>query len=249
MRLRLLALPVAVLALAALAPAMAAAGTLDGRVIVVDPGHNGRNWGNEDVIARDVWAGGLWKDCDTRGTSTASGYREADRNWDVALRLRTLLEAEGARVVMTRRSNDGIGPCITVRARIGNRSKADAAVSLHADGVESASATGFHVIVPAPVAGQAPRMRRDSLRLGVAIRDALREHGPTGVSNYQGEDGINPRADLGGLNLSTIPKVFVEIGNMRAPSDAAILRRSSARQAEAEAIAIGLTRYLTGRRA
>ncbi len=165
------------------------------------------------------------------------------------MRLRALLEAEGARVVMTRRDNDGIGPCITTRARIGNRSRADAAVSLHADGVESQSATGFHVIVPAPVAGQKARMRRDSLRLGIAIRDALRRGGPTGVAGYAGVNGIHRRSDLGGLNLSTVPKVFVEIGNMRADSDAAILVRAAARQQEAEAIAAGLARFLTGRRA
>jgi N-acetylmuramoyl-L-alanine amidase len=92
-------------------------------------------------------------------------------------------------------------------------------------------------------------MRRDSLRLGIAIRDALRRGGPTGVAGYAGVNGIHRRSDLGGLNLSTVPKVFVEIGNMRADSDAAILVRAAARQQEAEAIAAGLARFLTGRRA
>ena len=36
-------------------------------------------------------------------------------------------------------------------------------------------------------------------------------------SDYLGEEGIDVRTDLGGLNLSTVPKVFLEVGNMRNP--------------------------------
>ena len=32
---------------------------------------------------------------------------------------------------------------------------------------------------------------------------------------YLGGDGLSVRSDLGGLNLSDVPKVFVETGNMR----------------------------------
>jgi N-acetylmuramoyl-L-alanine amidase len=222
---------------------------LEGRVIVLDPGHNGGNWTNPGAIAHEVWAGTHYKACDTLGARTANDYREAAHNWDVALRLRDLLRARGARVVMTRSSNHGVGPCLTKRAAIGNRARADAVLSIHADGAVDDELRGFHVIVPERVRGQTARMVTRSNALGLAIRDALRDHGPTPVSNYQGTDGIIARADLGGLNLSTVPKVFTEIGNMRSSHDAPILESPAGRQQEAEALAIGLTRFLTGRRA
>lgn len=246
----------ALVALALLAAPAAATGAapgprlpLEGRVVLLDPGHNGGNWDHPERIGHEVWVGTHFKPCDTFGTRTANDYREAEHNWDVALRLRTLLRAQGARVVLTRRSNAGVGPCITRRAAIGNRVRADAAVSIHADGADDDELRGFHVIVPRHVQGQTARMVSRSHALGVAIRNALRAHGPTPVSNYQGEAGIIARDDLGGLNLSTVPKVFTEIGNMRSRHDAPILESEAGRQQEAEALAIGLTRFLTGRRA
>ena len=56
------------------------------------------------------------------------------------------------------------------------------------------------------------------------------------------------RSDLGGLNLSKVPKVFTEIGNMRAPHDAAAMTSPAGRQLEASAIAAGITNFLTSRR-
>ena len=53
------------------------------------------------------------------------------------------------------------------------------------------------------------------------------------------------RDDLGGLNLSTRPKVFIECGNMQDPVDAAKLSDPAFRQRIAEALADGLTNYLT----
>jgi N-acetylmuramoyl-L-alanine amidase len=230
------------LAIVALAPTAALADP-GRKVVVLDPGHNGRNAANPGFIDRQVWAGGLWKPCDTIGARTANGYTEAAHNWDVALRLRKILIAADVRVVMTRTDNRGVGPCITRRTTIGNRAKADLAVSLHADQAP-ARVRGFHVIVPKSGSGTSRRVERDSVRLGVHIRNALRRDGPTPVAGYWGRGGIVYRDDLGGLNLSTVPKVFVEAGNMGSPEDAAILESPEGRQAEAEAIATGILRYL-----
>ena len=43
------------------------------------------------------------------------------------------------------------------------------------------------------------------------------------VSNYDGVDGLQPRNDLAGLNLTTVPKVLIECGNMQNATDAALL--------------------------
>ena len=220
--------------------------SLAGRTIVVDPGHNGRNWAHPREIGRLVDAGTLRKPCDTTGTQTASGYTETAFTFDVALRLRALLRARGARVVLTRRSNDGFGPCITERAAIGNRAHADAAISVHADGGPP-SGRGFFVIYPPSIRGLTDDIAGVSRRLALAIRTAY--SGVTGMpySTYAGSQGLQVRSDLGGLNLSDVPKVFVEAGNMRNPADAALLERPGFRQRIARALAGGLAGFLARR--
>src|SRR6266446_7608213 len=96
---------------------------LHGKTIVIDPGHNGANWAHPAEINRLVDAGGFRKACDTTGTSTNDGYREPAYNLDVAMRLARILRAAGARVVLTRTTNDGWGPCINERAAVGNRDR------------------------------------------------------------------------------------------------------------------------------
>ncbi|MFX5817268.1 N-acetylmuramoyl-L-alanine amidase, partial [Acinetobacter baumannii] len=83
--------------------------------------------------------------CNTTGTATASGYEEAAFNWDLAIRLRRILEAAGANVVMTRHDNAGVGPCVNQRAAIGNHAHADAVIAIHEDG-GPAWGRGFQVI-------------------------------------------------------------------------------------------------------
>src|SRR5206468_11421385 len=125
---------------------------LAGKVIAIDPGHNGGNASHPNEINRQVDAGGFQKSCDTTGTATNAGYAEAAYTFDVATRLAAGLRAAGATVVLTRDSNTGVGPCIDERAAVGNRAQADAAVSVHADGGPSGG-RGFHVIEPALVKG------------------------------------------------------------------------------------------------
>src|SRR5207244_9812030 len=122
------------------APASAApsttteAGVLAGKTVVLAPGHNGANGSHPAEINRLVDAVTLRKPCDTAGAATADGYTESAFTLDVSQRLAHLLEQAGARVVLTRTDDKGVGPCITERAAVGNRAKADAAVSIHADG-------------------------------------------------------------------------------------------------------------------
>ena len=83
-----------------------------------------------------------------------------------------------------------------------------------------------------------------STRLGLALRDAY--HKTTGIpfSSYAGHQAINPRNDLGGLNFSQVPKVFIECANMRNAGDAKILTSPDHRQAMAEGLAAGFAAFL-----
>lgn len=211
-------------------------------VIAIDPGHNGLNYLHSREINRQVNAGTLWKACDTTGTQTNDGYTEAEYNLDVSRRLAKILRRSGGRVVMTRSNNRGWGPCITERAAIGNRAQADVAISIHADG-GPASGRGFHVIYPPSITGLTDDIAKDSRRLALALRSAFRATGMP-EATYLGGNGLNVRSDLGGLNLSDVPKVLFETGNMRNDVDAALVKSPLFRQRAAVAMAKGLSAFL-----
>ena len=199
-------------------------GPLAGKVIVLDPGHNGANWSHPAIINRLVNVITEWKPCDTTGAATDAGYPEHAFNFDVVMRLARLLRAEGATVVLTRHNDTGVGPCVTQRAAIGNRVHAAAAISIHADGGPP-TGTGFEVIEPGLIPGHNAAIIRPSDRLGLAIRNAYHRITGEPYSDYVGTQGLDVRTDLGGLNLSTVPKVFIECANMRNAADAARLTR------------------------
>jgi N-acetylmuramoyl-L-alanine amidase len=55
-----------------------------------------------------------------------------------------------------------------------------------------------------------------------------------------------PRNDLAGLNLTTVPKVLIEIGNMQNAGDAALEVSPLFQLAAADAIAKAITEFLSG---
>ncbi|MEV0914746.1 N-acetylmuramoyl-L-alanine amidase [Streptomyces sp. NPDC049967] len=227
----------------------APSGPLSGKTVVIDPGHNPRNHLHTAEIGRQVDIGTTHKECDTTGTSTNAGYAEAEFTLDVAHRMRTLLKAQGAKVVLSHDNDRSFGPCVDERARIGNKAGADAVVSVHADG-SAAGNRGFHVILPASVRGggaDTSKIVGPSRDLGTRIAGLFVRATGSAPSNYiGGNTGLDTRKDLGGLNLSTVPKVFIECGNMRDPKDAALLTSASWRQKAAQGISDGISSYLNG---
>ena len=47
---------------------------LAGKVIGIDPGHNGLNYTDPAFLNHKIWNGREWEGCDTTGTQTAGGY-------------------------------------------------------------------------------------------------------------------------------------------------------------------------------
>lgn len=224
----------------------AARGALNGATVAVDPGHNGGNASHASEISRPVVAAadGSTKACNTTGTQTNDGnLTEAEFNFDVGVDLQKELTRRGARVVMTRSSNDGVGPCVDERAEAANRVNAVALISIHADGDEDQGARGFHVIHALPEQMVAPSLAKPSLFLAEAIRNALEEAGVP-PSNYVGHDGLDARNDLAGLNLSRVPAVLVELGNMRSAGEASKMESDVYRQRLARALSVGVQNFL-----
>ncbi|MFJ8824845.1 N-acetylmuramoyl-L-alanine amidase [Streptomyces sp. NPDC102467] len=230
-------------------PAGGGTGPLAGKVVVIDPGHNPGNFRHTADINRTVNVGNASKECDTTGTSTNAGYTEAQFTLDVSRRLRTLLQQQGATVKLTQNGDRAWGPCVTERAAIGNQAKADAAISVHADG-SAVGNRGFHVILPASVHAGGADTRpivSSSRDLGERIAGKFLQATGEPPSNYiGGGTGLDTRSDLGGLNLSTVPKVFIECGNMRDSQDMARLTSGAWRQKAAQGLSEGIVSFLRG---
>lgn len=215
---------------------------LAGKVVGIDPGHNGRNHTDPSYLDRQVWNGREQEDCDTTGTATDGGYTEAQFNFQVAGYLRADLIKDGARVVMTRMTNDGIGPCVNQRAAIINGSHADVAVDIHADGAP-AWGRGFAVLEPV-ADGPNDGVIASSTRLAADVRAAMLEYTAMPVSNYDGTNGTKLRDDLAGLNLTTVPKILIEVGNMKNPADAKMLTSAAFQQQVAAVLLRAIVMFL-----
>src|SRR5262249_33061226 len=91
-------------------PELKAKGRLDGLTICVDPGHGGAE----------------------RGAIGPSGIPESVVNLAIAQELSTLLTAQGARVIMTRTTNNE-NPSLKERPAIAVRNGADLLISIHSN--------------------------------------------------------------------------------------------------------------------
>lgn len=237
---------------ATMAPAAGQGGTgpvsprklLAGKVVGIDPGHNGGNFADPAYINQIIWNGRENETCDTTGTQTAGGYTEARFNFNVARYLRADLEALGARVVMTRTNDHGVGPCVNRRARILDDAHANVAIDIHADG-GPAWGRGFTVLEPV-ADGPNDHVIKSSERFGNDVRTALLQHTTMPESTYYGHNGIEFRDDLAGLNLTTVPKVLIECGNMPNPTDAATLTSPRFQRKLAAALESAIVTFLTG---
>lgn len=217
---------------------------LAGKIIGIDPGHNGRNFTDPAFLSQQIWNGRAWEDCDTTGTQTAGGYTEARFNFNVATYLAAILRRDGARVVLTRPNNHGLGPCVDRRARILDRAHASVSIDIHAD-YGPGTGRGFTVLEPI-ADGPNNKVIRSSIRFGRYVHAAFLADTPLPISDYYGHNGYIFRSDLAGLNLTTMPKVLIECGNMNNAADARLLVQARVQRGIARALAAAIIKFLTG---
>jgi N-acetylmuramoyl-L-alanine amidase len=216
----------------------AAPANIAGKIVFLDPGHNGAN---DTSISRQVPTGrGGTKDCQASGTSTDDGYSEHTFAWETTLRIRQALTALGVRTAMSRGDDTGLGPCVDERAAMANSLKPNAVVSIHADGGPP-TGRGFHVLYSSPPLNDA--QAGPSPRFAAIMRDQLKAAGFV-PSTYIGSGGLNPRSDIAGLNLAQYPSILVELGNMKNPVDSSMMKTPEGRQKYADAVVRGVAGFL-----
>jgi N-acetylmuramoyl-L-alanine amidase len=217
-----------------------------GVTVVVDPGHQLGNSRFPRQTGRQRPAGGFTTSCNSTGTATDAGFPEATFSFRVAERLRRLLERRGARVTMTRTANrvDLWGPCIDERGRAGNAVDADVKVSIHGDGSYT-DGRGFHVIAPTDRPPWTHDIYHSSKVLARDVKRGLIRTGFAPADYVAGGDGLDFRSDLGTLNLSDIPTVLVESGNMRNAAEARVMSSPHGQYRYALSLLRGIQRFLS----
>lgn len=217
---------------------------LAGKIVGIDPGHNEGNFDDPAYIDHLIWNGRELEACNTTGTETDSGYTEATFNFNVASYLAVDLRQDGARVVMTRTNNHGVGPCVNRRAQILNNAHVDVAIDIHGDGGPSYG-RGFTVLEPV-ADGINNKVITASIRFGHDVHAAFLADTPMQVSDYYGQDGYIFRDNLAGLNLTKVPVVLIECGNMRNAGDATLMTTARVQQEIARGLEAAIIRFLTG---
>jgi N-acetylmuramoyl-L-alanine amidase len=230
-------------------PAPVQGNTLAGKTVFLDPGHQGSAAGND--LNKPVPDGrGGTKPCQTTGATSPGGVPEHKVNWDITQLVKAGLESQGAKVVLSRQDDSGWGGCIDERANAANASKADLAVNIHADSTSPGTdegKSGFHIIVPElpiPDATVNEVQSGKGRKAAEQMRDAFKSAG-FATANYAGaQDGLQTRADIAAVNLTKVPDVFAELGNLSNPADSSALSGADGQLKYAIAIVDGVIRYL-----
>jgi len=194
--------------------------SLAGRLICVDPGHGG-------TAASDQYRVG------------PSGEREEWIDLRVALLVRELLEARGARVLLTR--TEDVQVELAARARMAVEHRADAFVSIHHNGTADPEVNHPIVYFHGAASENMASVVLGRL-LATHLRDALFELGtPAWVVS---DHAIFPTAGANVLrNSYGIPGVIGEASFFTNPQEEQRLRRPEANRAEAEAYCAALEAF------
>jgi N-acetylmuramoyl-L-alanine amidase len=189
-------------------PKISSTSPLRGRIIAVDPGHP------------------------PLGATGPTGLREAEANLSVALRLRSLLQAEGARVIMTRTADTAVD--LWPRIALAETSGAELFVSIHndalPDGVNPFTNNGTGVFYN--------RLR--SAPLAAAIQRSL-------VRRLNLPDRGISRGDLAVVRQTWMPAVLCEGMFVILPEQEARLRSARGQRSYARGVLEGIRSYLVER--
>jgi len=205
--------------------AVVAGGTpLFGATVVLDPGHGGAE----------------------PGALGENGLREADLDLAVAQRTADRLTAAGATVVLTRTRD--LRVTLTTRALLATRLQARAFVSVHhnadPDGRSDRPGTEVWHRVDDPASRRLAGLVQEEVAGAFASYEGVaweadRDAGAKARRRSRGDDYYGVLRDAG------VPAVISEALYLSNPPEAALLARPDGQQAEADALARAIARFLT----
>jgi len=212
--------------------------TSGGKVVIIDPGHQGQGDSTPEPIGP---GSGITKARVTSGTSgSVSGWAEYQLNLAVSLQLRDELVQRGYTVHMTRETHE-VSISNKERAEFATANGGDILVRIHANGSEDSSVNGALCMAPtnansflsANLVGESQRLSRCVVNAYVA---------ETGF----GDKGVYLTDEMSGINWSTMPVTIVEMGYMSNPSDDAKMADSAMQVKMVKGMCDGIDRYFSG---
>lgn len=219
---------------ASTAKVSAAAGSLKGIIIGVDPGHQAK--ANRDQEPSSPGSSETKNKVSSGTSGVYTGVREHEVNLAVGLKLQKLLKDAGATVVMTRTTAD-VDISNVERAQLFNEKKVDLGVRLHCNGSTDNSVTGAFMLVPKD---KSYPYYSENVKAAKLI---LEEYGKaTGIGIKK---GITYRADQTGFNWCERPIVNIEMGHMTNKEEDSKLTSSDFQDKMAIGIFNGIMRYFS----
>jgi len=186
---------------------------LAGRIIVIDPGHGGKD----------------------PGAIGPTGLREKDVNLDISSKLAQLLTANGARVVQTRDGDEFVD--LYQRTAIAKQEGAEVFLSIHINANVSSDKNGTSTYYRRD-SGSFPTGvdQADNQRLaGLVQSEMLRTLGTRSLGVLQ--------ANFVVLSTSPVPAVLAEVAFVSNPAEEQILKQESVRAKVADALFMALNNY------
>ncbi len=190
-------------------------GILSGRIIVIDPGHGSYSGPYLDT-----------------GATGPTGVKEAVVVLEIAKLLAKLLEADGAKVILTHTTLDNPNnPTLAQRCAIANSSGGDLFMSIHLNASVSREAHGTETYYWYPSSKKLAEIIQHSLvtELGTTDRGVKRDY------LYVCR------------NVTTMPAILTEVVFVSNPHEEALCKEKSFLEKVAKALRDGIVEYLTGK--
>jgi len=193
--------------------------SLAGKLVVVDPGHGGRDTGAIDKFR-------------------SNSVYEKDIALAIGRRVRNVLTQNGATVLMTRA--DDSFPSLESRPQLANARHADYFVSIHCDAAEVQNARSGTAIYIHGANGICRLMAADIGRRVSQVSGIPYIGVKSDMRQYGGRFGTGYAV----LRGSEMPAVLIETGFMTSDSDLAKLRDDATQQRIAEGVVAGLRDFI-----
>lgn len=210
-----------------------------GPVVVIDAGHQNKENIRKEPAGPE--SSRMSQKMEAGAVGSFLGIRECDVTLAIAEKTKQVLTERGYQVIMTRESND-VNMSWAERARLAEKSGADALIHIHAHSQESTSVTG--VLASCQSSGNPYNgdLASESYALSSCIAGSVSQ--AAGAKNR----GVKQTDTSSEINWSQVPVTSLETGFLSNQQEELLLSQEEYQSRIAVGIADGLDQFFAGRR-